>query len=69
MAATETLTDAEHLKLIAILARPKGEEALLLFMGRMSLYKALQLHNDGTPKYRLSPRVYKQIKEALITIR
>ncbi len=69
MANYSTLTTEEHLQLIAILARPKGEETLLLFMGRMSLYKALQLHNDGTAKYRLSTRVYNQIKEALRTIR
>ena len=63
------LTTSEHLKLIAILARPKGEEALLLFMGRKSLYKALQVNPDGTPIYRLTTRVCTQIREALRTIR
>ena len=64
-----TLTTEEHLKLIAILARPQGEDSLLYFVGRMSLYKAVQLNPDGSAMYRLSTRVYNKIKEALAIIK
>lgn len=59
------ISEAHHARLIAILARPEGEKLLLLFMGRKSLYKALQLHNSGKPVYRLSTRVQRQIQTAL----
>lgn len=57
-----------HQRLIAILARPEGEKVLLLFMGRRSLYRALQLHKNGTPVYHLSDRVHRQIHQAIITL-
>jgi len=63
------ISDAHHQRLIAILARPKGEEMLLLFMGRKSLYKALQLHTSGKPVHRLTTRVLRQIREAITNIR
>ena len=63
------ISEVYHARLIAILARPKGEELLLLFMGRKSLYKALQLHNSGKPVYRLTTRVHSQIREAILNIR
>jgi len=67
--STGFITDEQHTRLIAILARPKGEELLLLFMGRRYLSKALQLHNSGKPIHRLPQRVLRQIQEALTNIR
>ena len=60
-----TLSNDEHLKLMAILAKQNGEDSLLCFVGKMTLYKAVQVNPDGSPKYRLSVRSYNKIKEAL----
>jgi hypothetical protein len=67
--STGYVTDEQHQKLIAILARPKGEELLLLFLGRKNLRKALQLHNSGKPIHRLTQRVLRQVHEAVTNVR